>query len=187
MLDILIAECARCVTCYPLSLLIKKKSLFRCLFIFISSQLRVTFLSFLVSLERYYETWNLFTFFQALLYWLRLPFSTCLLYSCSCGKRSEFRGIINASKLQACHAEHEGQYCFPHWDCSVSSDTLAIWSSCYQKSQYLHFVEYACPPVFGKRVIWYLCLYDYLVCIHKILSANPLMIQRQRCVKLFHY
>lgn len=135
-----------------------------CPFIFISSQLQMTFLPFLVSLERYYETRNLFTFFQALLCWLRLPFSTCLLYSCSCGKRSEFRGIINASKLQACHAEHEGQYCFPHWDCSVSSGTLAIWSSCYQKSQYLHFVEYACPPVFGKRVIWYMLV--WLSCLH---------------------
>lgn len=153
-----------------------------CPFIFISSQLQMTVLPFRVSLERYYETWNLFTFFQTLLYCLRLPFSTCLLYYCSCGKHSEFRGIINATKLQACHAEHEGQYCFPHWDCSVSSGTLAIWSSCYQKSQYLHFVEYAC--FFGKRVIWYLRLYDYIVCIHKILSANPLMIQRQRCTEV---
>lgn len=98
---------------------------------------------------------------------------------------AQFRGIINASKLEACHAEHEGQYCFPHWDCCVSSGTLAIWSSCYQKSQYLHFVAYACPPMFGERVIWYLFLCDYLVCIHKILSANPLMIQRQRCIEVF--
>lgn len=41
---------------------------------------------------------------------------------------------------------------------------LAIWSSRYQKSQYLHFVEYACPPVFGKRVIWSLLV--WLSCLH---------------------
>lgn len=125
--------------------------------------------------------------FKGFLYWLSLPFSTCLLSSSSCGKCLEVRGIINASKLHASHTKHEGQYCFPPWDYSVPSDTLAIWSSCYQKSQYLHFVEYACPPVFGKRAISYLCLYDYLVCIHKILSANPLMIQRQCRMELFHY
>lgn len=158
-----------------------------CPLIFISGQLHMTFLPFLASPERYYETWSLFTFFQAFLYWLRLPFCTCLLYSSSCGKCLEVRGIVNASKLHASHKEREGQYCFPLWDYHVPSDTSAIWSSCYQKSQYLHFVEYACPPVFGKRAIWYLCLYDYLVCIHKILSANPLMIQRQCCVELFHY
>lgn len=126
-------------------------------------------------------------FLSGFLYWLRLPFSTRLLYSSNCGKCLEVRGIINASKLHTNHTEREGQYCFSRWDYRVPSDTLAIWSSCYQKSQYLHFVEYACPLVFGKRAIWYLCLYDYLVCIHKILSANPLMIQRQHCMELFHY
>lgn len=128
-----------------------------------------------------------FTFFQVFLYCLRMPFSTRLLYSFNCVKCLEVRGIINASKLHASHTEHEGQYCFSRWDYSVSLDTLAIWSGCYQKSQYLHFVEYTCPLVFGKRAIWYLCLYDYLVCIHKILSANPLMIQRQHCTELFNY
>ena len=171
----------------PFPCLLRKKSLFMCPLIFISGQLQMTFLPFLASLESYCETWSLFTFFQAVLYWLRLPFSTCLLYSSSCGKCWEVRGIINASKLHASHIELEGQYCFPQWDYSVPLDTLAIWSSRYQKSQYLHFVEYACPPVFGKRVISCLCLYDYLVCIHKIRSANPLMIQKQRCMELFYY
>lgn len=178
LLGIPIAERAGVWPVTILPCLLRKKSLFMCLLIFISGQLQMTFLPFLVSPERYYKTWSLFTFFKAFLYWLRLPFSACLLYSSNCGKCIEVRGIINASKLHASPTEHEGRYCFSHWDYSVSSDTLAIWSSCYQKSQYLHFVEYACPPVFGKRAIWYLCLYDYLVCIHKILSANPLMIQR---------
>lgn len=110
-----------------------------------------------------------------------------LFCSSNCGKYLEVMGIRNASKLYASLTEHAGQFCFPHWDCSVPPGTLAIWFSCYQKSQYLHFVEYACPAVFGKRAVWYLCLYDYLVCIHKILSANPLMIQRQHWMELFHY
>lgn len=171
----------RCVTCYdPLSWLIKKKWVFLCQ----SLPNAISAYPF-VSRE---ILWDLrpFTFFQAF-FVLRLPFSTRLLYSSKCVKCLEVRGIINASKLHASHTEHEGQYCFSHWDYRVPLGTLAIWSSCYQKSQYLHFVEYACPLVFGKRAIWYLCLYDYLVCIHKILSASPLMIQRQHCTELFHY
>lgn len=51
LLDILIAEFAGCYPlCYPFSLLIKK-SLFMCPLIFISSQLQMAFLPFLVSLE----------------------------------------------------------------------------------------------------------------------------------------
>lgn len=177
----------RHVTCYdPLSWLIKKKmSLF--MYPLTSSQFQMPFLPTLVSLERYYETWGLLLSFKLFLYCLRMPFSTRLLYSSNCVKYLEVRGIINASELHANHTEHEGQYCFSQWDYGVPLDTLAIWSSCYQKSQYLHFVEYACPLVFGKRAVWYLCLYYYLVCIHKILSANPLMIQRQHCMELFHY
>lgn len=164
--DILMAECARCVTYYPLSLLIKKKSLFMCPLIFINSQLQMAFLPFLVSLERYVTSETCLLSFRLFCTDWDCPFPHVYFILAVVANTQEFRGIINASKLQACHAEHEGQYCFPHWDCSVSSGTLAIWSSCYQKSQYLHFVEYACPPVFEKKgylvsvLVWLSCLHS---------------------------
>lgn len=35
-----------------------------------------------------------------------------------------------------------------------------------------------------EKGLFGICLYDYLVCIHKIQSANPLMIQRQHCIEV---
>lgn len=63
-------------------------------------------------------------------------------------------------------------------DYNFPSDTFSICSYGYQKSQYLHSVEYAWPLVFVQRATWYMHLYDYLVCIHEKLSENPLIIER---------
>lgn len=135
-------------------------------------------LSCLGSPEKHYETQGLFISSKLLLYWQRLPFSRCLFYFSSCGNCLKVSKIKDLSRIHPWHRGHEVHCHIPQNDYSFPSDTFSICPTCYQKSQYLHSVEYAWPLVFEERAAWYMHFYDYLVCIHKKLSENPLTIQR---------
>lgn len=70
------------------------------------------------------ETWGLFISSKPLLYWQRLPFSSCLFYFSSCVNCLKVSRIRDSSRIHPWHRRYEGHCCIPQNDYSFPSDTF---------------------------------------------------------------